>query len=146
INLFSSIDNLVFIFYFFFSSRRRHTRSKRDWSSDVCSSDLPWITNIIESIHNKLFRNDIDDFAFWRDRNHLSSIDHPGHIFIIDFEIFTLNSNNSMTRLSLDVIAIYSDYNTINFHTYYVLSLLYSILNRLNGLVNINDSTFFHSG
>src|SRR5699024_11848567 len=29
----------LFIF-FFFSSRRRHTRSKRDWSSDVCSSDL----------------------------------------------------------------------------------------------------------
>src|SRR5207249_7061133 len=27
-------------FFFFFSSRRRHTRSKRDWSSDVCSSDL----------------------------------------------------------------------------------------------------------
>src|SRR5699024_12200362 len=25
---------------FFFSCRRRHTRSKRDWSSDVCSSDL----------------------------------------------------------------------------------------------------------
>src|SRR5699024_11995557 len=24
----------------FFSGRRRHTRSKRDWSSDVCSSDL----------------------------------------------------------------------------------------------------------
>src|SRR5207249_8009901 len=31
---------IVFVFYFFFSSRRRHTRSKRDWSSDVCSSDL----------------------------------------------------------------------------------------------------------
>src|SRR3989440_3668802 len=28
------------IFFFFFSSRRRHTRSDRDWSSDVCSSDL----------------------------------------------------------------------------------------------------------
>src|SRR5699024_8867507 len=27
-------------YVFFFSSRRRHTRSKRDWSSDVCSSDL----------------------------------------------------------------------------------------------------------
>src|SRR5256884_1510507 len=25
---------------FFFSSRRRHTRCSRDWSSDVCSSDL----------------------------------------------------------------------------------------------------------
>src|SRR2546429_514153 len=28
------------IFVFFFSSRRRHTRCSRDWSSDVCSSDL----------------------------------------------------------------------------------------------------------
>src|SRR5260370_42623681 len=28
------------VFYFFFSSRRRHTRFKCDWSSDVCSSDL----------------------------------------------------------------------------------------------------------
>src|SRR5699024_12216194 len=27
-------------YVFFISSRRRHTRSKRDWSSDVCSSDL----------------------------------------------------------------------------------------------------------
>src|SRR2546429_5923636 len=26
--------------HFFFSSRRRHTRCSRDWSSDVCSSDL----------------------------------------------------------------------------------------------------------
>src|SRR2546422_6915428 len=31
----------VFVFVFFFSSRRRHTRCSRDWSSDVCSSDLP---------------------------------------------------------------------------------------------------------
>src|SRR6266498_2236538 len=28
------------LFFFFFSSRRRHTRCGRDWSSDVCSSDL----------------------------------------------------------------------------------------------------------
>src|SRR5690606_41006506 len=31
------------IYYFFFSSRRRHTRFSRDWSSDVCSSDLLYI-------------------------------------------------------------------------------------------------------
>src|SRR5438874_9725161 len=31
---------IFFFFFFFFSSRRRHTRSLRDWSSDVCSSDL----------------------------------------------------------------------------------------------------------
>src|SRR6266496_432393 len=32
--------NFFSYFFFFFSSRRRHTRSLRDWSSDVCSSDL----------------------------------------------------------------------------------------------------------
>src|SRR6266849_9624869 len=31
---------VLYSFFFFFSSRRRHTRSTRDWSSDVCSSDL----------------------------------------------------------------------------------------------------------
>src|SRR6266511_5077599 len=31
---------MVIYFFFFFSSRRRHTRFSRDWSSDVCSSDL----------------------------------------------------------------------------------------------------------
>src|SRR5712675_1505360 len=31
---------MLFKFFFFFSSRRRHTRCSRDWSSDVCSSDL----------------------------------------------------------------------------------------------------------
>src|SRR6266496_2947630 len=34
------------MYIFFFSSRRRHTRSLRDWSSDVCSSDL---TNVYTS-------------------------------------------------------------------------------------------------
>src|SRR6266550_7208480 len=33
-----SVERLFF--FFFFSSRRRHTRCSRDWSSDVCSSDL----------------------------------------------------------------------------------------------------------
>src|SRR2546422_4822059 len=32
---------MLCLFFFFFSSRRRHTRCSRDWSSDVCSSDLP---------------------------------------------------------------------------------------------------------
>src|SRR6266508_3236309 len=39
-NFFSCASDHVVIF-FFFSSRRRHTRWPRDWSSDVCSSDLP---------------------------------------------------------------------------------------------------------
>src|ERR671939_111745 len=32
----------MFFLFFFFSSRRRHTRYWRDWSSDVCSSDLAY--------------------------------------------------------------------------------------------------------
>src|SRR5437867_5531180 len=36
----SSSTSILCWFTFFFSSRRRHTRSYGDWSSDVCSSDL----------------------------------------------------------------------------------------------------------
>src|SRR5258707_8342981 len=35
---------------FFFSSRRRHTRYWRDWSSDVCSSDVAWL------VHRRFWR------------------------------------------------------------------------------------------
>src|SRR5699024_12092023 len=41
------VFSLFSFFIFFFSSRRRHTRSKRDWSSDVCSSDLEKATTVI---------------------------------------------------------------------------------------------------
>src|SRR5439155_3546177 len=34
---------------FFFSSRRRHTRWPRDWSSDVCSSDLVDATEVVQT-------------------------------------------------------------------------------------------------
>src|SRR5207245_8224921 len=38
---------IVSFFYFFFSSRRRHTRCYRDWSSDVCSSDLSQLLGLL---------------------------------------------------------------------------------------------------
>src|SRR5699024_11969907 len=44
---------------FFFTSRRRHTRSKRDWSSDVCSSDLESRQTYLYSSKNQ--SNDIND-------------------------------------------------------------------------------------
>src|SRR2546430_1967980 len=37
VNMLSNLNTMIF---FFFSSRRRHTRFDCDWSSDVCSSDL----------------------------------------------------------------------------------------------------------
>src|SRR5204862_1002955 len=49
---------MLCFFCFFFSSRRRHTRSLRDWSSDVCSSDL----------NAKTAR------TFWRAAAHLFSV------------------------------------------------------------------------
>src|SRR2546421_2047741 len=38
--VYSECGHCIIFVFFFFSSRRRHTRSDRDWSSDVCSSDL----------------------------------------------------------------------------------------------------------
>src|SRR5256885_13694828 len=43
---------------FFFSSRRRHTRLQGDWSSDVCSSDLPWL-------HDTEGRRYLDGVSSW---------------------------------------------------------------------------------
>src|SRR5256886_12559781 len=40
---------------FFFSSRRRHTRFDCDWSSDVCSSDLPMVL-AVGAVHQHLLR------------------------------------------------------------------------------------------
>src|ERR1035441_8467258 len=39
----------LFIFCFFFSSRRRHTRCLSDWSSDVCSSDLMLLATVSQA-------------------------------------------------------------------------------------------------
>src|SRR5207253_3420735 len=44
-----------YFYFFFFSSRRRHTRWPRDWSSDVCSSDLD---SNFSFWHSATFNND----------------------------------------------------------------------------------------
>src|SRR3712207_8168227 len=45
----SCVDTRKIRFFFFFSSRRRHTRYWRDWSSDVCSSDLENPKNFVRN-------------------------------------------------------------------------------------------------
>ena len=45
----SIVGDMIYIF-FFFSSRRRHTRLRRDWSSDVCSSDLRMVQMQVEGL------------------------------------------------------------------------------------------------
>src|SRR2546429_2789537 len=62
--------------FFFFSSRRRHTRCSRDWSSDVCSSDLFTVKvldvypggrayNLDETIQRMRYRDGYDKPLVW---------------------------------------------------------------------------------
>src|SRR5262245_64608739 len=55
---------------FFFASRRRHTRCLSDWSSDVCSSDLPAHVDPLEMYWDRDARskNLIDMRRVWRVR------------------------------------------------------------------------------
>src|SRR3989442_11896561 len=64
---------------FFFSSRRRHTRCGRDWSSDVCSSDLSSDADTVEQGWYVLYRKrDMRDIE--RD------LRRRGHKIAIDFD------------------------------------------------------------
>src|SRR2546421_3421810 len=79
---------VYFSILFFFSSRRRHTRSDRDWSSDVCSSDL------IE-IFDKDFQKEVGKRT--REKTKAAEIEHAirHHIEIhrdIDPELYALFS------------------------------------------------------
>src|SRR5215510_13152734 len=47
--------------FFFFSSRRRHTRWPRDWSSDVCSSDL--LVALVQPIVARVVEDHVEDDA-----------------------------------------------------------------------------------
>src|SRR5690606_39599064 len=40
-------------------SRRRHTRFSRDWSSDVCSSDLVWVPTVFTKNRERLIEHDV---------------------------------------------------------------------------------------
>src|SRR5690606_41092491 len=69
---------------FFFSSRRRHTRFSRDWSSDVCSSDLvDFLLNSPEA--GELLLNDRGLPANLKVREHISSLLTPAEQQVSDF-------------------------------------------------------------
>src|SRR5690625_5854056 len=56
----------MIIYVFFFSSRRRHTRWPRDWSSDVCSSDLKnyELQNLLNLIDRKITNKELKTTLF----------------------------------------------------------------------------------
>src|SRR2546421_5159166 len=80
------------LMFFFFSSRRRHTRSDRDWSSDVCSSDLS-NTFIFHFIHkSELFLVErsytvVAFFGTWRRISGDSTVRLEGRVALVTGEI-----------------------------------------------------------
>src|SRR5256885_6351227 len=58
---------VCFMCFFFFSSRRRHTRLQGDWSSDVCSSDLKSAVDKLplQGVERVLFKT--DNSQHWTD-------------------------------------------------------------------------------
>src|SRR5205809_6598010 len=63
--------------FFFFSSRRRHTRCSRDWSSDVCSSDLGLVQR--QGVHARLASEPRASVYFSRARTALSCFAVPAN-------------------------------------------------------------------
>src|SRR5438309_3419852 len=61
--------SISWLMFFFFSSRRRHTRWNCDWSSDVCSSDLVIVAGI-------LVLDDVAEFLAVRGATARVGIDH----------------------------------------------------------------------
>src|SRR5436305_10443335 len=53
---------------FFFSSRRRHTRCGRDWSSDVCSSDLIGSTDSLLYVVHVSCKESVEPIALAREK------------------------------------------------------------------------------
>src|SRR5699024_11533842 len=98
------------IVVFFFSSRRRHTRSKRDWSSDVCSSDLTAKLNrrVIKARMNEGYT--IEDFktvidkktAKWIKDKKMEEFLRPETLFGNKFDRY-LNESNVAQNKSREV-------------------------------------------
>src|SRR5215204_2748727 len=70
--------HLLNVSFFFFSSRRRHTRSLCDWSSDVCSSDLSKRISSDSAAHSQLIR-------FEREAQATALLRSPHSIRLFDF-------------------------------------------------------------
>src|SRR3989449_2133107 len=93
-------------FFFFFSSRRRHTRCSRDWSSDVCSSDLVGIMTpgegiTIYPIQSPALKNFDDDSEHWRWLDVRWDVDEKGpQRFPARISVQSLNEPGTLAQIA----------------------------------------------
>src|SRR5690606_35394723 len=77
---------------FFFSSRRRHTRFSRDWSSDVCSSDLlPGESSVYRATYT-VTQDDVDAGGVWNQA--IATVEVPEGVTPLDPAPSTPDENN----------------------------------------------------
>ena len=93
--------------HFFFSSRRRHTRCSRDWSSDVCSSDLLLSTtlNSAETTTQNLLDTNFDNggWSGTADGRHGSSVIAAEHDVYIESSSISLRTDASLTEEQIQI-------------------------------------------
>src|SRR5690625_6823452 len=95
--------------FFFFSSRRRHTSWPRDWSSDVCSSDLTLLreygVNVIE--HEDDYSKAVEagrDEAMKRDDFYFVD-DEDSETLFLGYAVSALRLKNQLTEAGIEVDA-----------------------------------------
>src|SRR5712675_3134850 len=108
---------------FFFSSRRRHTRCSRDWSSDVCSSDLEYrlgrsqfenviagavrstkgrLAEDVEEVGERIFRQSVADLIYPEMRELVRAHQRRGHTVVLSSSALTMQAEPVARYLGID--------------------------------------------
>src|SRR2546422_3541155 len=89
------------MFFFFFSSRRRHTRCSRDWSSDVCSSDL---VDLVDLGQDRVVASRSDEIAGVHQTSIHPAVERGGDQGVVQVELgqvsLGLGGDRKSTRLN----------------------------------------------
>src|ERR1035438_10623666 len=93
--------------FFFFSSRRRHTRCLSDWSSDVCSSDLPLLPRPDKCAKSAQWRHRQDRKSTRLNSSHLG----------ISYAVFCLKKKKQYTHSYDGERAMSAEILYVSFHT-----------------------------
>src|SRR5690606_23085623 len=109
---------------FFFARRRRHTRFSRDWSSDVCSSDLIFHLQLskMQLFYNPDITETTTEFAFPKEEsNHIvkvlrKTVGDTLHItnglgWLFSAEIIVANTKNCLAKITSAVFQPKRNYN-----------------------------------